>query len=272
MPKASGTITPRSIAEARPAHPEEVIVGIGSVDAKGSLSAEESWAPLYAAGAVAAFAYAALVIAPLALMIVAPLPPSEGGAAVLDYVNAHRGVYVAELLCFVGLCLPAAVVFLALGVALRSAGPSLALLGSAAGLVSEIAALAGGSSPPSLNGGLVVLAARYATAVGPERAALAAGAEALVANANAVTMIGSLAALGILLLSALFAKGGLGRAAGLLGIATGAAGIFLEAARPWVGPVYGLYGLLLPAWFVVAGLGLSRLSRRARLPGPSTRT
>ena len=87
----------------------------------------------------------------LALMIIAPVPPTEGGMVILDYVNAHRAVYLAELVSFVGLCIPAIAMFLALGIALRSTSPSFALLGSALGIASEIAAFAQGSSPPSLS-------------------------------------------------------------------------------------------------------------------------
>jgi hypothetical protein len=230
---------------------------------KSSLRSDREWAALYKVGAVAAFIYVAMMLAPLVLMIVAPVPPMEGGAAILDYVNAHRAVYFAELVCFVGLCIPAMAMFLALGIALRSASPSFALLGSALGIASEIAAFALGSSPPSLSWALAELATRYATAVGPARDALAAGAEALAANANAVSLVGVLTALGILIVSSFFAKGALGRAAGIIGIVTGASGIVLEAFRPYVGAVYGLYGILLPAWSVAVGIGLARKARMA---------
>ncbi len=227
------------------------------------LRPEREWAALYRAGAVASFIYVAMMLAPLALMIVAPLPPMDGGAAILDYVNAHRGIYVAELVCFVGLCIPAIAMFLALGVALRSASPSLALLGSALGISSEVAAFAIGSSPPSLSWGLVELATRYAKGVGPARDAFAAGAEALAANVNAVSLVGVLTAMGILIISLIFAKGALGRVAGVIGIITGASGLFLEAFRPYVGAVYSIYGLLLLAWSVAVGICLARKARIA---------
>ena len=98
-----------------------------------------TWAALYRVGAIAAFVYVAMMLVPLVLMIVAPVPPMGDGAAILDYVNAHRGIYLAELISFVGLCIPAIAMFLALGIALRSASPSFALLGSVLGIASEIA-------------------------------------------------------------------------------------------------------------------------------------
>jgi hypothetical protein len=233
-----------------------------SVAKESNIRSDKEWAGLYRVGALAAFAYVAMVLVPLVLMIVAPLPPMEGGAKLLEYVVAHREIYLAELICFVGLGIPAIALFTALGVALRSASPSFALLGSVLGIASETIAV-GSSSPPSLNFALVELARRYATAAGPDREALAAGAEALMASANAVSLVGVLTAIGILIVSCLFAKGGLGRVAGVIGIVTGAAGIVLETFRPYIGPVYGLYGLLLPAWSIAAGVALARKAREA---------
>ncbi len=194
-------------------------------------SPDSSWNLLYRLGAISAFAYILMILVPLVLLIVAPQAPTSGGAAILEYIVAHRAVYLAELVCFVGLSLPAIAVFLALGVALAPVGKSLAALGTAIGLGSELIALALGSSPPSLGGGLMLLAARYATAAEPARASLAAAADGLAASANAVSAAGILTALGILILSLL------------------------------IGIAYGVYGLLLPLWFLAAGLGLLRHSR-----------
>lgn len=43
---------------------------------------------------------------------------------------------------------------------------------------------------------------------------------------------------------------------------TGAIGIFSEALRPVIGPIYVLYGLL-PLWFALVGRTLLRLGRGA---------
>ena len=45
---------------------------------------------------------------------------------------------------------------------------------------------------------------------------------------------------------------------------TGALGIVSETLRPLIGPAYLLYGLLLPAWFVMVGVKLFSL----RTQGP----
>jgi hypothetical protein len=220
-----------------------------------------SWSLLYRVGGLSAFAYMLMILVPLVLLIAARQPPTVGGAAILEYIAANRAVYLAELICFVGLCLPAIAVFLALGVSLAPTARSLAALGAVIGAGSEFMGLALGSSPPSLNGGLMVLSSQYATAIEPLRSSLATAAEALQANANAISPVGILTALGILLLSIAMAKGAFSKGTAVLGIVTGALGIPLEAFRDVVGPVYAAYGLLLPVWAIVVGIGLLRLSR-----------
>ena len=230
-----------------------------SGDAGGSSIA--SWKFLYGAGAVSAFAYVLLILIPLVLLVVQPQAPLRGGAAILEYIAAHKAIYLAELICFVGLSLPAIVVFLALGAALWRRDRSLALIGAVIGVGSELIALALGSSPPSLNGGLVLLSAQYQAASEVLRPSLAAAAEALAAYANAVSAAGMLTALGILILSIPMARGGFPKWVGVLGIVTGALGIAFEALRDYIGAAYGLYGILLPLWFVLSGVGLGRLRK-----------
>ena len=130
----------------------------------------------------------------------------------------------------------------------------IAALGGLAGIVSETIALALGSSPQSLHGGIVVLASQYAkTTDGSRRAALASAADALIAATNAVTWAGILTASAILLLSLLLRPAGMGAKLGTLGVITGALGIASEALRPTSGPGYILYGMLLPLWFALIG-------------------
>ena len=106
-----------------------------------------------------------LVLVPVVLVFVAPVPPTHG-AALLEYIAAHKVVYLTELVCFVGLAVPALVVFSALAVALKDANKSIAAIGGLFGITSEVIALALGSSPQSLHGGLVVLSNAYQTAGG----------------------------------------------------------------------------------------------------------
>jgi len=100
--------------------------------------------------------YVLLVLVPVVLIFFAPVPPTEG-RALLEYVASHKIVYLIELVCFVGLSVPALVVFSALAVALKEMNKSMAAIGGLFGIASEVIALALGSSPQSLHGGLVVL-------------------------------------------------------------------------------------------------------------------
>jgi hypothetical protein len=226
-----------------------------------AFSPDPSWRPLYAVGSAAALLYVVMIIVPLVLVFTVPQPPASGGAAVLQYIASHTTVYVTELICFVGLSVPALLVFLALSVSLKELGKNLVVVGALFGIVSEILALALNSSPPSLNGELVYLSGQYATAsTDAQRVALATAAEGFIASANAVSAAGILTALGILLLSVVMLKGA-GTGAAILGIVTGAIGIVFEALRPLIGMAYAVYGLLLLAWFIVAGWKLLLMSR-----------
>lgn len=220
-----------------------------------------SWRGLYRAGAWASLAYLLLVLVPITLLFVAPLPPTSG-AAVLKYIPAHRFVYLTELFCFVGLSIPAIVVFCAWTVALWHTARSLALVGGLFGVGSEITALAVGSSPQSLNGGLLVLSNAYQSASTAQgRAELASSADAVVATTNAMPWAGVLTAAAILLLSLAMLRGPLPRAFGVFGATTGFLGVVSEALRPVIGSAYLAYGLLLPTWFVLVGWRLRTLTR-----------
>jgi hypothetical protein len=222
-----------------------------------------SWRLLYTIGGASALLYVIMIIVPLVLVFAFPQPPAAGGAAVLEYIMARKAIYIVELVCFVGLSLPALVVFAALSVSLKGLDKSLAAIGALVGIVSEVLALALNASPPSLSGSLVYLSNQYAAAAtAAQRLSLSTAAEGFIASANAVSSAGILTALGILVLSLVMLKGATRRGAGYLGIVTGALGMVFEALRPFLGMAYGLYGLLLPAWFVVAGLRLYQDGRR----------
>jgi hypothetical protein len=221
-----------------------------------------SWCGLYRAGAGAAALYVLLIIIPIVLLNIAPMAPLTGGAAILEYIAANKPIYIAELVSFVGLSLPAMVVFLALYVALQHVNRSDAALGALVGIASETIALAYNSSPPSLHTGLIYLSDRYvATADVAQRASLATAAESLMAVSNAVNTAGILTALAILIVSLVLRQSSFATGTGWLGIATGVAGIGCEIFRDVIGPGYYVYGLLLPAWFLAVGWKLYRLSR-----------
>ena len=227
--------------------------------------ADASWARLYRVGGVAGLLFVLLVVIPLTLVLIAPLPPVEGGP-LLAYIAVHRTVYLIELICFVGLAVPALVVFAAVAVALKEVDKSAALLGGLLGVASEIIALALGSSPQSLHGGLIVLSHSYLAAdTDADRTALVSAADALIAATNAVSWAGILTAAAILVLSTLMGRSDFGRVVATIGVLTGVIGILSEALRPMIGPAYMLYGLLLPLWFVLVGRTLLRISRGSHL-------
>lgn len=235
---------------------------VGGQEADTPIRADASWAALYAIGSVLALAFVIMVLLPIALLVLAPLPPAQGGAAVLRYIALHRAVYLTELVCFVGLSIPAMGVFLAVAMSLKDAERNLALLGGLVGVVSEVLALALSSSPQSLSAGLVYLSDQYAvTAVESQRVALASAAEGFLAMANGVSVVGVLTALGILLLSIAMRRGDYPRGVAWLGIVAGALGMVSEAFRPLLGGAYAVYGLLLPVWFAAVGIRLLRISR-----------
>ncbi|MDV3223091.1 hypothetical protein [Intrasporangium sp.] len=230
-----------------------------------------SWKALYRAGGVSALLFVLLVLVPVALVFLAPLPPTEG-APLLEYIAEHKAVYLTQLVCFVGLAVPAMIVFAAVTVALMDVNKSVALIGGLLGVASEIIALALGSSPQSLHGGLVLLSDAYASAgTTAERAGLVSAADALIAATNAVSWGGILTAAGILVLSVVMRRGVFGGPTAILGIVTGSIGIMSEALRPLIGSAYLVYGLLLPIWFAMVGWRLLRIDQPPHGPGHGDR-
>lgn len=183
----------------------------------------------------------------------------------LEYIDSHRVVYLVELVCFVGLSVPALVVFGSMAVALKHVDSAMAFVGGLFGVASEVTALAVGSSPQSLNGGLVVLSTSYQSAATPEeRAGLATAADAIIATTNAMPWAGVLTAAGILVLSLVAWRGPILAGVAAFGIVTGALVIVAESLRPVIDYAYLAYGLLLPIWFILAGLTLHRLAVEPR--------
>src|SRR5436190_1481387 len=175
---------------------------VGRTSREAVASPDPSWRGLYQAGGVSAFLYIVLLIVPLVLIFTTSQPPISGGAATLQYIASHKFVYLTELVSFVGLSVPAMVVFLALYAALKHLNKSYAALGALLGIASEVAALAYNSSPQSLNGGLLYLSDQYVAATtAAQRIALATAAEGLIAVANGVAAAGILTAIGILIIS-----------------------------------------------------------------------
>lgn len=223
-------------------------------------AAERDWAPLHRAGAAAAAATVCLYVAALVLVAVMDAPPESGGAAMLEYVDAHRTGYIARQLLWTTPNLFLMVVFLALAVALRGHGRGLTAL---AGLVAVSSWAVGLAWPTSGDGSLamVLLSDRYADAASAaDRASYVAGAEVLDALNDVPAVIGVLQTLGLLLVSLLMLRGTFPRGLAWLGVVTGVVGIASEALRPVLGAAYAAYGLLLFAWLAWVAVALWRLA------------
>ncbi|WP_329000984.1 hypothetical protein OHA18_41955 [Kribbella sp. NBC_00709] len=220
---------------------------------------DASWRPLYRAAGVAAGCAVALYTAALIMVAVTAAPPTSGGAAMLEYVDTHRGSYIVRQLLWLLPSLFLMVVFLALAVAIRQYGRSYAVV---AGLVAVSSWAVSFAWPTTGDGSLamIVLSGRYAEATtAADRASYVAGAEVLSALNDVPAVIGVLQTLGLLLVSLLMLQGVFPKPLALLGVATGAIGIVSEALRPVLGGAYALYGVLLFVWLTWVGVELWRL-------------
>jgi len=239
------------------------VVGATASHADRPGSADPAWGPLYRAGALsAALAVIAYAVA-LVIVSVTSAPPTSGGAKVLEYVAAHRTVYIVRQVLWLTPSLLLMVVVLALAVAVRRQGKSLAAV---AGLVA-IASWAVSLAWPTTGDGslaMVVLSDKYAAAgTVADRAPFVGGAEVLIALNDVPAVIGVLQTLGILLISLMLLRGPLGVGVAWLGAATGAIGVISEILRPVLGGAYAVYGLLLFAWLIWVAVALWRYGASA---------
>jgi hypothetical protein len=193
---------------------------------------DRSWHALYRIGGAAALLATLSYVAATVIYFVVPPPPEEGGAAILDYIAAHRSVYILEQVLWLGPSVLLTVAFVALAVAIRDLHRSYAAIGGVLGVASWALTLVypatGGGAPA-----LVYLSDRYAaTADAAQRAAYAAAAEGFIAQNIIPTAVGILESVGILILALVMLRGIFPRGIAYLGIATGAIGIASEALRP----------------------------------------
>ncbi len=220
---------------------------------------DPSWGPLYRAGAVSAGIAVILYLAALVIFAVTTAPPTSGGARMLEYVDAHRTIYIVRQLLWLVPSLFLMVVFLALAVAVRHVGRGFAAI---AGLIAVASWAVSFAWPTTGDGSLamVLLSDKYAAATTPaERAPFVAGAEVLIALNDVPAVIGVLQTLGILLISVLMLRGTFPKGIAWLGVATGAIGVVSEVLRPVLGWAYALYGVLLFVWLIWIAFTLWRL-------------
>ena len=221
---------------------------------------DSSWRNLYRAGGVSAMLFVLFVLAAIVIVVVAPPPLNMDGTTTLQYIASHKVLYTVEQALWLALSVFAAVVFLALYQALKHLNKTYAALGTLAGFVSWVLGLAipitGGGAPV-----LVYLSDQYMTAAtAAQHTVFATAAEVFIAGNNITSASGILAPVGMLILSLVMLKGVFPKGVAYLGIVTGMLGIISEALRPVIGPGYFVYGLLLPAWFLLVGWKLYRLA------------
>lgn len=112
---------------------------------------DPSWRGLYQAGGLSAVLFVVSVLVAIVIVVIAPPPLSADGATTLQYIAAHKGLYIIEQVLWLVLSVFGAVVFLALYQALKHLNKSYAALGALAGFVSWVLGLAspitGGGCP-----------------------------------------------------------------------------------------------------------------------------
>jgi hypothetical protein len=217
------------------------------------------WRDLYRAGSLAALVAAVAYVAAIGLLLAVPAPPTSGAVETLDYIAAHRTVYIIEQILWLGPNVCLMVVFLAFWPLLRRVNPSYAAIGVVLGIASWAAGLAypasGGGSPT-----LVVLSDRYVdAATDAERASYLGAAESLIAQNTASVAIGVLQTLALLIVSLVMLRSDVRRWVAWLGIVTGAIGIVSEALRPVLDVGYAVYGILIIVWIGAIGWELVRV-------------
>jgi hypothetical protein len=206
-----------------------------------------------------------MVVVGIVLAVAAPVAPTEGGAATLAHIAAHRSLYVLQQQLWLVPGVFAAVVYLALYPALRHLDRSLAALGTAIGGGAWALTLA---IPTTTTGApaLVHLSDQFVVADPARRLALATAAETLIAQNRTTSVVGPLTTVGLLLVSVVMLRGVFPRWVARLGVAAGVLGIAAEALRMVVEGFYVVYGVLLPVWMAAVGWHLYRLGRRDRGP------
>jgi Domain of unknown function (DUF4386) len=221
---------------------------------------DPAWSELYRIAGIAAWLATVAYVIALVLVFTTPAAPSAGGAATLEYIAEHRSTYIVQQVLWLAPSVLLTVLFLAFYPALKSVNPTYAAIGSVLGVLAWGVTLAypatGGGAPA-----LVPLSDGYVAATTDgQRVALAAAAEAFIAQNVVATAMGVLEAAAVLIVSLLMLKGSFRRWVAGLGVLAGAVGVVCEALKPVVGLGYIAYGLLLFVWLVAIGWEFLRLS------------
>jgi hypothetical protein len=223
---------------------------------------DPAWRELYRIAGVSAWLATVAYLVALVQVFATPAAPGAGGAATLEYIAAHRSTYVMQQVLWLAPSVLLTLLFAAFYPALKSVNRTYAAVGSLLGVVAWAVTLA----YPATGGGaaaLVPLSDGYVNATTDmQRLALAAAAEAFIAQNVVPTAMGVLEAAAILIVSLLMLRSSFGHRVAGLGVVAGAIGVVCESLKPVVGLGYIAYGLLLFAWLVAIGWEFLRLSRQ----------
>jgi hypothetical protein len=221
---------------------------------------ESGWCALYRLGAISAGLFVVCMLVAILLAVATPPPPTTGGAATLDYIAAHRTLYIVHQQLWLVPGIFAVVMYLALYRVLKPLHPSFATFGCAIGGIAWALTLA---MPTTSTGApaLVFLSDQYSASGDPaQRVAFAAAAEGLIAVNRTPTAVGVLTTVGMLIASLVMLRGVFPSWVAYLGIATGFLGVASEALRPVIEGGYGVYGVLLLVWMSAVGWRLFHLT------------
>lgn len=221
---------------------------------------DPAWSTLYWVGGVSGLLAGVIYIIAVILIFTTPSPPVSGGVATLEFIAAHRSLYILKQILWLSPSVLAMIVFLALYPALRQVNRSYAAIGAMLGIAAWALSLAwpttGEGSPI-----LVYLSDQYAATTSTvERTAFATAAEVLVATEATPNAVGILQTIGILIISLVMTSGVFPKFVAYLGIATGAIGIVSEALISVLGIAYAIYGVLVIVWFLVIGWQLFKVA------------
>lgn len=99
----------------------------------GNAGSDRSWRRLYRIGGVSAWIFVGMTVAAIVLTVATPPLPTTDGTATLNFIAAHRTVYIVGQQPWLVPGVFAAVTYLALYPALRHLDRSLAALGAVVG-------------------------------------------------------------------------------------------------------------------------------------------
>jgi hypothetical protein len=229
--------------------------------ATSTTGADPSWRGLYRAGAAAALLYVLLgVILPGLLFLPVGYERGKSGEELLRFIAAHRSRWLAVQTLSLGAPILAIVVFAALFAALKDVDKGSAAVGALVAGTCQILFVV--FYPLTL--GLVHLSDQYVAAEEARRAALAAGAEGVVAVLDAYSpLYEGTFAISILILSRVMLRGVFPRGVAYAGLATAAAAAVALSLWPILGMGYFWWWLLFVVWFCGAGWRLYGLGWRA---------